>query len=112
MELLFSYGTLRFENVQLATFGRALSGKPDALAGYRVVAVEIQDQDFIAKNGAGPQNNLEYTGNASGTVEGVALELTREELEQADAYEPAEYKRKLVQLRSGVSAWVYLSNSE
>ena len=41
-----------------------------------------------------------------------ALELTREELEQADTYEPAEYKRKLVQLKSGLSAWVYLTNSE
>lgn len=112
MELLFSYGTLRFEDVQRNTFGRALKAQPDTLIGYRVVSVQIRDQDFIAKNGAGPQNNLQYTGNTSDTVEGTTLELTTEELQLADTYEPAEYKRKLVQLKSGLSAWVYLTNSK
>lgn len=112
MELLFSYGTLRLEQVQLATFGRTLNFKPDALVSYRVVSVQIHDQDFIAKNGAGPQRSLEYSGLSSDIVEGVALELTKDELELADGYEPAEYKRNLVQLKSGVSAWVYLSSSE
>lgn len=112
MESLFSYGTLQLEEVQLAILGRRLNSKADALVGYRVMTVQILDQDFIAKNGAGPQKNLEYTGVSSDTVEGVALELTTDELQQADAYEPAEYKRKLIQLRSGVSAWVYLSNSK
>jgi len=31
--LLFSYGTLQEERVQLSTFGRRLSGEPDALPG-------------------------------------------------------------------------------
>ena len=112
MELLFSYGTLRFEDVQRETFGRLLNAGPDALVGYRVVTVQIHDQDFIAKNGDGPQRNLEYTGNKSDVVEGTILEITKVELELADTYEPAEYKRKLVQLKSGVSAWVYVTNSE
>ena len=112
MELLFSYGTLRLEDVQRETFGRTLNAAPDELVGYRVVSVQIHDPDFIAKNGAGLQNNLQYTSSASDAVEGVTLELTTEELELADSYEPAEYKRKLVQLRSGLTAWVYLTNSE
>jgi len=112
MLFLFSYGTLQSAAVQRANFGRTLNSKADALVGYRVVTVQIHDQDFIAKNGAGPQNNLEYTGNASDIVEGAVLEITKAELEQADTYEPAEYKRKLVRLKSGVSAWVYLTNSE
>ena len=112
MELLFSYGTLRLEDVQRKTFGRSLNGRQDALVGYQVVSVEIHDPDFKAKHVAGPQNNLKYTGSTSDNVEGFALELTREELELADTYEPVEYKRKLVQLKSGVSAWVYLTNCE
>ena len=111
-EHLFSYGTLQLEQVQLDTFGRRLSGKRDALEGYRLTTIEVRDQDFISKSGSAQQRNLEYTGLASDTVEGRAIELTKKELEAADAYEPAEYKRKLVQLKSGINAWVYLSNSE
>src|SRR5579871_1487612 len=32
--LLFSYGTLQEKNVQIATFGRELTGRRDALPGY------------------------------------------------------------------------------
>ena len=35
-EELFTYGTLQLEEVQLATFGRVLEGRPDALVGYRL----------------------------------------------------------------------------
>ncbi|MEA2956108.1 MAG: hypothetical protein QOJ58_1608, partial [Alphaproteobacteria bacterium] len=31
---LFSYGTLRQANVQMASFGRHLAGSPDALPRY------------------------------------------------------------------------------
>lgn len=112
IEYLFSYGTLQLETVQLKTFGRTFISRRDALIGYRITMIQIQDERFFAKNGLAPQRNLEYTGLTSDVVEGKILELTKNELEQADAYEPAEYRRKLVQLRSGVSAWVYLSNSE
>ena len=107
-ELLFTYGTLQLEAVQRDTFGRAFKDMRDVLVGYRVAMIEIQDPDFIAKNGPSPQRTLEHTGRDSDVVEGTVLELTKRELEQADSYEPTEYKRKLVQLRSGVNAWVYL----
>ena len=32
--LLFSYGTLQLESVQLSSFGRRLEGEPDAMTGY------------------------------------------------------------------------------
>jgi Gamma-glutamyl cyclotransferase, AIG2-like len=108
-ENLFSYGTLQAEAVQLATFGRKLEGKPDILVGYSLAMIQIQDQNFVAINGAAPQRNLQFTGIASDLVEGTALSVTRKELEQADAYEPAEYTRVLVQLKSGMNAWVYLA---
>jgi len=34
MALLFSYGTLQQEAVQMSTFGRLLDGQPDELVGF------------------------------------------------------------------------------
>lgn len=84
----------------------------DSLVGYRIVLSQIQDQDFVAKHGDAKQRNLQYTGIASDVVQGTVLKLSQRELELGDDYEPAEYERRLVQLRSGVSAWVYLNNSD
>jgi hypothetical protein len=111
-EPLFSYGTLQTEAVQLATFGRLLAGQPERLVGYRLAMIEIQDQNFVATSGTAHHRNLQFTGNASDFVEGTVLMLTRKELEQADAYEPVEYKRVSVQLKSGINAWVYISNQQ
>jgi hypothetical protein len=41
--LLFSYGTLQDQAVQLATFGRELKGRADSLPGYKQNWVEITD---------------------------------------------------------------------
>ena len=107
-ERLFSYGTLQMETVQLSLFGRQLNGQPDALVGYCLVTIQVQDQSFVAHSGA-TQRNLLHTGNASDVVEGSVFMLSKEEIERADAYEPAEYRRVKVPLRSGLDAWVYLS---
>jgi len=48
MELLFSYGTLQLEAVQMSTFGRRLVGTPDALAGFTVVPFTIDDPAVAA----------------------------------------------------------------
>jgi len=42
-EILFSYGTLQSEAVQLETFSRRLKGKADRLIGYRVIMLAISD---------------------------------------------------------------------
>ena len=110
-ENLFSYGTLRHEDVQLATFGRRLAGRSDALVGYALKVIQVRDRSFAAKNGA-HQRTLQFTGSASDVVEGLALALTRQELEQADEYEPDDYERVRVQLRSGLPAWVYLQSGQ
>jgi len=111
-ESLFSYGTLQKEDVQFTTFGRRLAGKPDTLVGYRLQMIEVQDQDFVASSGTAHHRNLQFTGVSSDVVEGTVLTVTRKELEQADAYEPLDYKRVAVLLRSGMNAWVYLSAGE
>lgn len=110
-ELLFAYGTLQTEPVQLSTFGRTLIGTRDALEGYRLKMIRIDDEDFVATSGTAVHRNLEFTGDATDAVEGTAFKVTQSELEQSDAYEPAGYRRVLVQLRSGLNAWVYLQQS-
>ena len=107
-ERLFSYGTLQSESVQLATFGRTLASRPDALVGYRLRMIQILDQEFVATSGAEYHHNLEFTGSPTDFVEGTVLAVTQQELEQADAYEPDGYERVRVNLRSGTEAWVYL----
>ena len=108
-ENLFSYGTLQKAEVQLATFGRTFAGQPDTLVGYILKTIQIRDGDFARKNGA-QQRNLHFTGIDSDTVEGTVLRVTKNELALADTYEPAEYRRVLVKLNSGLDAWVYLCN--
>ena len=108
-ENLFTYGTLQREEVQLATFGRKLEGSGDALPGYRLVLIRIEDQDFVVKSGTEIHRNVQFTGSASDFVEGIVFRVTKNELEHSDAYEPVGYERVLVQLKSGLKAWVYLN---
>jgi hypothetical protein len=100
--------TLQNESVQLAIFARTLAGTPDTLVGYRVIMSATEDQDFIEKSGAVHHRNLQFTSIESDIVEGTVLTITPKELEQADAYEPNDYERVLVQLNSGLKAWVYI----
>ena len=107
-ERLFAYGTLQQEAVQLTTFGRKLEGEPDALIEYILTMIQTQDQNFAAASGSAHHRTIQFTGIASDVVEGTAFTVTKKELEDADAYEPTDYKRVIVQLRSGIDAWVYL----
>ena len=108
-ERLFSYGTLQTESVQLSTFGRKLNGRRDALPGYLLQMIQITDQEFVTTSGAEYHRNLEFTGSTSDLVDGTVFSLTKQELEQADAYEPDGYERIRVKLRSGIEAWAYLT---
>jgi gamma-glutamylcyclotransferase (GGCT)/AIG2-like uncharacterized protein YtfP len=105
---LFSYGTLRQENVQLASFGRLLTGAPDALPGYASTMIEITDPEVVAKSGMKFHPVVVETGNPSDEVPGTLFFITEAELAAADAYEVSDYKRVEVLLRSGRRAWVYV----
>jgi hypothetical protein len=107
MPLLFSYGTLQDEAVQLATFGRRLTGHPDELMGFERSLISIQDAAFVAKSGKSHHAIVRPTGIPDCRVAGMALELTDDELAKADAYEPAGYTRVSTMLASGKPAWVY-----
>ena len=107
--LLFSYGTLQNKNVQLANFGRELTGREDALRGYVRRMVEIMDPEIAALTGESHYANVEPSSNPEDAVAGTVFEITEQELAVADRYEEdAEYRRISVTLRSGAQAWVYL----
>lgn len=107
MPLLFSYGTLQQESVQLSTFGRRLSGQVDELLGFEQSLLQIEDPAFVAASGKAHHSIVRFTGNAASRVPGTVLELTDAELARADQYEPAPYKRIPATLASGRHAWVY-----
>ena len=105
---LFSYGTLRYPEVQRATFGRELTGKPDVLPGFSRSMVAITDPAVIATSGEASHPIVRRTGNTADGVEGTVFEISAEELAAADSYEVSDYKRVAVRLRSGVEAFVYV----
>lgn len=110
MPLLFSYGTLQQEAVQVGTFGRVLEGERDALAGYEPSLVPIDDPDVVAATGRTHHANAWFTGRTESCVNGMVFEVTEGELEAADEYERrAAYSRVAVTLASGKRAWVYVA---
>lgn len=107
MPLLFSYGTLQQETVQISTFGRLLQGEPDELVGFEQSLFKIDDPEFVATSGKSHHPIVKSNGRTESRVPGMVFEITEGELAQADAYEPAGYKRTSTRLASGKEAWVY-----
>ncbi|WP_395681942.1 gamma-glutamylcyclotransferase family protein [Inquilinus sp.] len=105
--LLFSYGTLQQENVQLSSFGRRLEGTPDAMPGWRQGEIEITDPEVIRASGKRFHPIVE-PGDTADSVAGTVFRITEAELAAADTYEVSDYKRIQVRLRSGQEAWVYV----
>jgi gamma-glutamylcyclotransferase (GGCT)/AIG2-like uncharacterized protein YtfP len=100
MPLLFSYGTLQLEHVQLATFGRLLKGQTDELPGFKQV---------VATVGKAQHANVTFNGRSDSRVSGTVFEITEAELAAADRYEQlAAYIRIAAMLASGKQVWVYV----
>ena len=105
---LFSYGTLRQRDVQLALFGRALEGRADALPGHALSPLPITDPAVIATSGSATHTIAHETGDPRDRIPGVVFRITRAELAAADAYEVSDCKRVTVRLESGLDAFVYV----
>jgi hypothetical protein len=105
---LFSYGTLQQENVQLATFGRRLEGRADALIGFRLDAVAIDDPAVVATSGLAVHHIAVPTGDLADQVPGTVFLITAEELAASDAYEVDAYTRIEAPLLSGGTAFAYV----
>ncbi|SER77303.1 gamma-glutamylcyclotransferase family protein [Sphingobium sp. YR768] len=104
--LLFSYGTLRQREVQIALFGRPVEGIADAIPGFRQRMIEITDPDVIARSGTRWHPMVEPSDDPADAVEGLLFRLTPQDIASADAYE-VDYVRREVTLRSGLTAFVY-----
>jgi hypothetical protein len=107
-EFLFSYGTLQLESVQLATFGRLLTGTNDALSGFIEAPLQIEDEAVIAVSGKAQHTIARFTGREADMLFGTVFRVTPDEIQSADAYEVDACKRVEVTLQSGVRAWVYV----
>ena len=106
---LFSYGTLRQPEVQLANYGRLLNGEVDALIGYRLQPVQIDDPHVVSVSGKAVHTIAVPTGNPADRVPGMLFALTEDELASTDAYETGAYARVERVLESGRCAWVYVA---
>jgi gamma-glutamylcyclotransferase (GGCT)/AIG2-like uncharacterized protein YtfP len=95
--LVFTYGTLQDEEVQLEVFSRLLSGPQDTLSKYKIAAQKVANR----------YPTLEHTKNEKDKITGKIYTLSPEELDKADAYEGAAYERIEITLVSGKKAWVY-----
>ena len=96
---LFSYGTLQYKDLQIATFGHELTGREDSLPGYARTITETGGVLYF---------NVKLSSSPEDSVSGTLFEITEQELAAADRYEKErEYRRILVTLRSGVQAWAY-----
>jgi hypothetical protein len=110
--LLFSYGTLRQANVQLATFGRLLEGWADELAGFALSPMAIADPHVVATSGSAIHTIARPSGNAQDRLPGTLFRLTREELGAADRYESGPIVRIRARLASGTEAYVYVAGND
>ncbi len=110
MHLLFSYGTLQLEKVQLESFGRILKGANDSLKGYKLGQLKITDPDVLAKSEKEFHPIAEMSDNSNDQVEGMLFEITQQELDEADAYEVDDYKRIEATFTSGKKGWIYVAN--
>lgn len=106
--LLFSYGTLQDKAVQLANFGRELTGSSDALPGYATALIAIRDRAVVETSGKTHHVIAERSGGPSAEVPGMVFKITPEELIAADRYEVSDYTRLDVTLKSGLRAWAYV----
>ena len=109
MPLIFSYGSLREERVQLSTFGRRLAGWEDHVVGFELSSVTIEDPAVVAALGRTAHANLSATERPDDSVGGMVFEITDAEMIAVDAYElEVAYERIEAALASGGRAWVYV----
>jgi hypothetical protein len=109
---LFSYGTLQEPEVQLANYGRLIEGEADALRGYVLAQLAIENPHVIAVSGKAVHTIARPTGDPADRIAGTVLSLTAPELEASDAYEDPEYTRVQVRLESGRTALVYVAKTQ
>ncbi len=107
-EHLFSYGTLQLEKVQLASFGRILTGTKETLKSFKIAQLKITDEAVLAQSEQEFHPIAIPTNDQNDEIIGTRYEIYSEELKQADAYEVRAYTRVKVTFESGLEGWVYI----
>lgn len=110
-QLLFSYGTLQLEKVQIEAFGRILKGISDRLPKYKLGDLIITDKSVLEKSQTNKHPIAIKTNSDEDFINGKIFEITDKELKQADKYEVDDYMRVFETFESGLSAWVYVQNT-
>lgn len=106
---VFSYGTLRQPEVQVALYGGAVPTIADTLPGWRLDWLLITDAEVIRISGS-DRHPILRRGLPDDAVEGSYLELDDAQLAATDEYEVEDYVRCEVVLGSGVRAWAYVDD--
>lgn len=107
--LLFSYGTLQLESVQMANYGRLLKGSKDKLEGYKIERLKITDATVLEKSNADDHPIAVKSNDKNDVIEGMIFEITEQELQETDKYEVSDYQRVLETFESGKKAWIYVA---
>ena len=100
--LVFVYGTLTDIIIRKNVIGRDVPGEKATLDGY-----DASDRITI-ENESYPVAEI----NTQGSIIGVVIELTSEEISKLDEYETDSYRREEVELTNGKKAWIYIKNSK
>ncbi|AMA48532.1 MULTISPECIES: gamma-glutamylcyclotransferase family protein [Flavobacterium] len=111
IHLLFSYGTLQLEKVQLENYGRILAGQKDVLKGYKIENLLITDPKVLAKSELEQHPIAVKTENKSDFIKGMIFEISSAELEETDRYEVDQYQRIEETFESGKKAWIYVEKT-
>ncbi|SMC35705.1 gamma-glutamylcyclotransferase family protein [Cellulophaga tyrosinoxydans] len=96
--VLFSYGSLQKQEVQLSLYKRVLKGNEDQLKGFKLAKKLLYDQYPI----------IIETKDNTDLISGFVFEITLKELKFTDEYEGEHYRRIQVKLESGREAWCYV----
>lgn len=107
--LLFSYGTLQLESVQLKNYGRILEGKLEKLFGYKIEKLKISNLSVLEKSKQAYHPIAVKSRNEKDFIEGMLFEITDAELLETDKYEVIQYQRIMETFESGKQAWVYVA---
>jgi hypothetical protein len=86
-EWVFSYGTLRLPEVQLANYGRLLEGVADRLPEFHLERLVITNPEVVAVSGIAEHPVAVHTGDRADQVDGTRFALSRAELVATDTYE-------------------------
>lgn len=109
-QLLFSYGTLQLEKVQLESFGRLLKGTKEVLIGFKIEQLKITDKQVLLKSGKQFHPVAIPTNNKNDIINGTLYKISSQELKQADNYEVDDYKKIEATFKSGNKGWVYIKD--